>query len=60
MYLIELVVKLFQRKKVIKKQSFDPFAEDDIEISEDCEHIFLPVDSTGDVLGLFKMRSASE
>lgn len=54
MYLIELVVKLFQRKKVMKKQSFDPFAEDDIEISEDCEHIFLPVDSTGDVLACSK------
>lgn len=54
MYLIELVVKLFQRKNVVKKQSFDPFAEDAIDTSEDCEHIFLPVDSTGDVLACSK------
>ena len=33
-------------KKYKRKTSFDPFAQDSIEASEDCEHVFLPVDST--------------
>ncbi len=54
MYLIELVVKLFSGKKKFKEASFDPFALDNLEASEDCEHIFLPVDSTGDTLACSK------
>lgn len=54
MYLVELVVKLFSRKKKVKEPSFDPFAQDDIEASEDCKHIFLPVDSTGEILACSK------
>ena len=37
-------------KKYKRKTSFDPFAQDSIEASEDCEHVFLPVDSTGEIL----------
>ena len=53
MYLVELVVKLFSRKKKVKEASFDPFAQDDIETSIDCKHIFLPVD-TGEILACSK------
>ena len=54
MYLVELVVKLFSRKKKVKEVSSDPFAQDDIETSVDCKHIFLPVDSTGEILACSK------
>ena len=41
-------------KKYKRKTSFDPFAQDSIEASEDCEHVFLPVDSTGEILACSK------
>lgn len=41
-------------KKYKRKSDFDPFVQDDIENSEECEHIFLPVDSTGNVLACSK------
>ena len=41
-------------KKYKRKTDFDPFAQDDIENLEECEHIFLPVDSTGDILACSK------
>ena len=43
-------------KKYKKASSFDPFAQDDIEqeSSDNCEHIFLPIDSTGEVLACSK------
>jgi len=53
MYLIELIVKWINPKiKYKKKNDFDPFARENIE--EDCEHMFLPVDSTGDILACSK------
>lgn len=54
MYILELVVKLFKKKKVEKQSEFDPLASDNIEISEECEHIFMPVDSTGEILACSK------
>ena len=54
MYILELVVKLFKKKKVEKQPEFDPLASDNIEISEECEHIFMPVDSTGEILACSK------
>ena len=54
MYLIELVVKLFKPKKKKKDNSFHPFAVDTADESENCEHIFLPVDSSGDTLACSK------
>ena len=41
-------------KKYRKDSSFDPFAQDDIEYSDNCEHIFLPIDSSGEVLACSK------
>ena len=50
MYLIELFVKLFKRKKINKDIDFDPFASEKMDESDSCEHIFLPVDSSGEIL----------
>lgn len=41
-------------KKYRKDSSFDPFAQNDIENSDNCEHIFLPIDSSGEVLACSK------
>ncbi len=57
MYLIELIVKLFSKKKKSVKDSFDPFAVDtvgDFPDSNDCEHVFLPIDSSGETLACSK------
>ncbi len=54
MYLIEFFVKLFKRKKKPQKSSFDPLMREELEESDYCEHIFLPVDSTGDILACSK------
>ncbi len=55
MYLIELIVRWINpKKKYERKESFDPFAEDNLEDLENCEHTFLPVDSTGETLACSK------
>lgn len=55
MYLFELIVRwIFPNKKYEAKRKFDPFAQDDIDTPTDCEHVFLPIDSTGDVLSCSK------
>ena len=48
MYFIELLVKKF-RKKTTDEDTFDPMAEE-IPEEEACEHVFMPIDSTGEVL----------
>lgn len=54
MYLFELITKWINPKKNYESKSkFDPFAEDD-ENDQTCEHIFLPVDSTGETLACTK------
>lgn len=51
MYLIELIVKWINPNKKYKpRKNYDPFAQEDIEDSKECEHIFLPIDSTGETL----------
>lgn len=55
MYLFELIVKWINpNKKYEPKKKFDPFGQDDIENSESCEHIFLPIDSTEETLACSK------
>lgn len=54
MYLFELITRYIMGKKYRKNSSFDPFAQDDIENSDNCEHVFLPIDSTGEVLACSK------
>jgi hypothetical protein len=54
MYLFELITKYIKGKKYTRKSDFDPFAQDEIENFEECEHIFLPIDSTGETLACSK------
>ena len=54
MYLIELIVKWINpNKKYEPKNSYDPFSTEE-EPEETCEHIFLPIDSTGETLACSK------
>lgn len=41
-------------KKYKRESTFDPFIQDDIENSDSCEHVFLPIDSSGDTLACSK------
>ena len=55
MYLVELIVRwIFPNKKYQAKRKFDPFAQDDIDTPVDCEHIFLPIDSSEEVFACSK------
>ena len=55
MYLFELIVRwISPNKKYESKRKFEPFAQDDMENLEDCEHVFLPVDSSGKILACSK------
>ena len=48
MYFIELLVKKF-RKKTELQDSYDPMKEFEQEEGA-CEHIFMPIDSSGEIL----------
>ena len=48
MYFIELLVKKF-KKKTIVQDSYDPMKEPEQEEGS-CEHIFMPIDSSGEIL----------
>jgi hypothetical protein len=48
MYFIELIVKKFRKKEKIQ-DSYDPMKEEERE-EESCEHIFMPIDSSGEIL----------
>lgn len=54
MYFIELLVKNFFKKE--KSEGYDPLDETDINAdeSEYCEHVFMPLDSTGENLACTK------
>jgi|GEM_PF-430269 len=57
MYLFELITKYIKGKKYKKALDFDPFetGEQDAEFdSENCEHVFLPIDSTEETLACSK------
>lgn len=54
MYLFELIVKWINpNKKYESKNQYNPFEEDKPDF-EKCEHMFLPVDTTGEVLACNK------
>jgi len=53
MYIFELLYR-FLNKKYIKKNNFNPLDEINSSDEEKCEHIFLPVDSTGEILACTK------
>lgn len=48
MYIFELITQLFKRKKNFSNNNYNPLENKDdiIENSEDCEHLFMPLDST--------------
>lgn len=51
MYIVELILKLLTHKK--ERQTYNPLEEyenQDNEDYESCEHVFMPVDSTGETL----------
>lgn len=54
MYLFELITRYIMGKKYKRESTFDPFIQDDIENSDSCEHVFLPIDSSGDTLACSK------
>lgn len=54
MYLFELITKYIMGKKYTSPEKFDPFAEESSEDISECEHIFMPVDSTGETLACSK------
>ena len=59
MYLFELIVRwIFPNKKYEPRKKFDPFAQDVDGENEECEHIFLPIDSTGEVLACCEKRGS--
>lgn len=57
MYLFELITKYIKGKRYRKSLDFDPFVQDeenDEFNSDECEHVFLPIDSSGEVLACSK------
>lgn len=62
MYFIELLVKYFKKDRFMEvlneheeKNALNPLEEiPEVENDEDCEHIFMPIDSTGETLACSK------
>lgn len=53
MYIIEFLIKKLTKKKV--KNDYNPLSTNEIaENYEGCEHIFMPIDSTNEVLSCTK------
>ena len=48
MYIFELLFKAFKSKKYIN-QSFNPLDKEELNLAEDCEHLFLPLDSSNEL-----------
>lgn len=48
MYFIELIIKKFTQKK--EKPDYDPLLKDESTRDESCEHNFMPIDSTEEIL----------
>lgn len=62
MYFIELLVKYFKKDRFMEvlneheeKNALNPLEEiPEVENDDDCEHIFMPIDSTGEILACSK------
>lgn len=52
MYLIELIIKKLTKKQEI--DSFDPISYSIDSEDESCDHIFMPIDSTNEILSCTK------
>lgn len=60
MYIIELIIKKLTQKK--EKPIYNPLTENEFDDYEDCEHTFMPIDSTNEIFsctkcGILKKRS---
>lgn len=52
MYIFELISNLFKRNE--KESLYDPLNEPKMEDYECCEHTFMPIDSSGEILSCTK------
>ena len=53
MYIIEFIIKKLTRKK--EKPTYNPLLSNDLTKDyESCEHVFMPIDSTNEVLSCTK------
>ena len=52
MYFIEYIIKKITQKK--EKPIYNTVSENETQDYEDCEHVFMPVDSTGEILSCTK------
>lgn len=53
MYLFELITKYIMGKKYKRESFYDPLVQQD-DNSFDCEHVFLPLDSSEEILACSK------
>lgn len=55
MYIFECLLKWIFPKKLNSEYDYNPLNQDDLsENDDDCEHEFMPVDSTGETLACIK------
>lgn len=52
MYCIEYIIKKLTQKR--EKPKYNPVSEKELEDYENCEHVFMPVDSTNETLSCTK------
>lgn len=52
MYIIELIIKKLLPKR--EKTTYNPVSENETGDYENCEHVFMPLDSTNEVLSCTK------
>lgn len=52
MYFIELIIKKLRQKK--DKPVLNPVSDDEFQDYESCEHVFMPIDSTNEILSCTK------
>ena len=55
MYILDCILKYFFPKKLDETYNYDPLKHDNIEEDvENCNHEFMPVDSSGETLACIK------
>lgn len=63
MYIFELLVKYLKKDRVVeildeydRKTALNPLDDipEEVDESETCEHVFMPIDSTGEILACSK------
>lgn len=54
MYILECILRYIFPKKLNADYDYDPLKQDSSDDDEDCDHEFMPVDSTGETLACIK------